>query len=51
MTKKTDISVEIATIMDAQGILDALKKNLIEIRDIDNTDIELKCIYYSNAIY
>jgi len=35
MTEKIDISVGVATIKDAQGILNALKQNLIEIRDID----------------
>jgi len=35
MTEKIDINVGVATIEDAQGILDALKQNLIEIRDID----------------
>jgi len=36
MTTKIDIEVEVATIEDAQGILNALKQNLIEIRDIDD---------------
>ena len=35
MTKKIDINVGVATIKDAKGILNALKQNLIEIRDID----------------
>ena len=35
MTEKIDISVGVATTKDAQGILNALKQNLIEIRDID----------------
>jgi len=35
MTEKNDINVGIATIEDAQGILNALKQNLIEIRDVD----------------
>ena len=35
MTEKIDIIVGVASIEDAQGILNALKKNLIEIRDID----------------
>ncbi len=35
MTEKIDISVGVATIKDAQGILNALKQNLIEIRDVD----------------
>ena len=35
MTEKFDIGVEVATIMDAQGILNALKQNLVEIRDVD----------------
>ena len=36
MTEKIDISVGVATIKDAQGILNALKQNLIEIRDVDD---------------
>ena len=35
MTEKIDIDVGVATIEDAQGILNALKQNLIEIRDVD----------------
>ncbi|GAH86628.1 unnamed protein product, partial [marine sediment metagenome] len=35
MTEKIDINVGVATIEDAQGILNALKQNLIEIRDVD----------------
>ncbi len=35
MTEKNDINVGVATIEDAQGILNALKQNLIEIRDVD----------------
>jgi len=35
MTIKIDIDVEVATIEDAQGILNALKQNLIEIREVD----------------
>jgi ribosomal protein S18 acetylase RimI-like enzyme len=35
MTHKLKINVEIARIEDANGILNALKKNLIEIRDVD----------------
>lgn len=35
MTEKIDINVGIASLEDAQGIFDALKQNLIEIRDVD----------------
>ncbi len=35
MTEKINIEVGVASIEDAQGILNALKQNLIEIRDID----------------
>jgi GNAT superfamily N-acetyltransferase len=35
MTEKININVDIATIEDANGILFALKQNLIEIRDVD----------------
>ncbi len=35
MTGKTDFQVEIATLEDAQGIINAFKQNLIEIREID----------------
>ncbi|MHA2184726.1 MAG: GNAT family N-acetyltransferase, partial [Promethearchaeota archaeon] len=35
MTHKLNINVEIANIEDADGILNALKQNLIEIRDVD----------------
>ena len=35
MTEKIDINVGIASLEDAQGILDALKQNLIEISDVD----------------
>ena len=35
MTEKIDINVGIASLKDAQGILDALKQNLIEISDVD----------------
>ncbi len=35
MTEKIDIKIGVATIEDAQGILNALKQNLIEIRDVD----------------
>jgi ribosomal protein S18 acetylase RimI-like enzyme len=35
MTNKIDIDVEVAILEDAQGILNALKQNLIEIRDVD----------------
>ena len=35
MTQKSTIKVETANIEDAEGILNALKQNLIEIRDID----------------
>ncbi|MHA2397884.1 MAG: GNAT family N-acetyltransferase [Promethearchaeota archaeon] len=35
MTQKPTISVKIATIEDAEGILNALKQDLIEIRDVD----------------
>jgi len=34
MTEKIDINVGIASLEDAQGIFDALKQNLIEIRDV-----------------
>jgi ribosomal protein S18 acetylase RimI-like enzyme len=36
LTGKIDINVEIATLDDAQGILNALKQNLIEIREVDD---------------
>lgn len=36
MTDKINIYVEVATTEDAQGILNALMQNLIEIRDVDN---------------
>jgi ribosomal protein S18 acetylase RimI-like enzyme len=36
MTNRIVFDVEVATITDAQGILNALKENLIEIRDVDN---------------
>ncbi len=36
MTNRIVFDVEVATIADAQGILNALKQNLIEIRDVDN---------------
>jgi len=35
MTEKIDINIGVATIEDAQGILNALKQNLIEIKDVD----------------
>ncbi len=35
MTGKTDFKVGIATLEDAQGIMNAFKQNLIEARDID----------------
>ncbi|MCK4780052.1 MAG: hypothetical protein KAT57_07690, partial [Candidatus Lokiarchaeota archaeon] len=35
MTKKIDIKVKAASIEDATGIYNALKQNLIEIRDVD----------------
>ncbi len=35
MTEKIDINVGIASLEDAQGIFDALKQNLIEIRNVD----------------
>ncbi len=35
MTPESTINVKIANIDDAQGILNALKQNLIEIRDVD----------------
>jgi len=35
LTGKTDFQVEIATLEDAQGIINAFKQNLIEIREID----------------
>jgi len=36
MTEKNNINVGIASLEDAQGILNALKQNLIEIRDVDD---------------
>ena len=35
MTEKIDINVGIASLEDVQGIFDALKQNLIEIRNVD----------------
>lgn len=35
MTEKIDINIGIASLEDAQGILDALKQNLVEISDVD----------------
>ncbi len=35
MTQKSTIKVETAKIEDAEGILNALKQNLIEVRDVD----------------
>jgi len=32
----SEIGVEVASIEDAQGVLNALKQNLVEIRDIDD---------------
>lgn len=35
-----EINVEVASLTDTQGILDALKQNLIEIRDVDKISIK-----------
>ena len=42
MMNKIDIDIEVATLEDAQGILNALKQNLIEIRDVDEITLEKK---------